>query len=323
MKMITLSKKNILALVIIVLMVAIILSPGEYIAFVFGGLIIYAKNVLPALFPFIFFTKMLTCLNIAPDISRAFARPTHALFGAPPITSYIMTMGALCGYPIGAKLTNTFYEQGYLTTQDINHILPITNNAGPIFVIGTAGTLLLGNKWYGYVILLCHLIASFILGLIYRQKSSTSTSLALVPQKSEQDILSSSMTDSVLSILCVGGYIAIVCVVIKFVDKLGILGGICQLGSYIGIPKSLSRGLIVGVLEMTCGITSLSSGALGAVYTIPIATFIVSFGGLCIHLQSMSYLSKCGVKYSRFLLVKLAQALLASIIAIPFAFIFV
>lgn len=323
MKLITLNKKNVLALIIIVLMVAIILSPGEYISFVFAGLIIYAKNVLPALFPFIFFTKMLTCLNIAPDISRAFAKPTRALFGAPPITSYIMTMSALCGYPIGAKLTNTFYEQGYLTTQDINHILPITNNAGPIFVIGTAGTLLLGNKWYGYVILLCHLIASFILGLIYRQKKSTPTNLPAIPLKSEQDILSSTMTDSILSILCVGGYIAIVCVIIKFVDKLGILGGLCQLLGYAGVPKSLTRGILVGVLEMTCGITSLASGSLSAIYCIPVATFIVSFGGLCIHLQSMSYLSKCGVKYSRFLLVKICQALLASIISIPFAFIFV
>ena len=302
-------------------MINILISPSTYIMAVFNSILIYTKNVLPALFPFIFFTKILTTLDSARTLSYALEKPMYKLYHTPPITAYIMVMSFLCGYPIGAKLIDTFYREGYIDSEQAERMTALTSTVGPIFIIGTVGTLLLSNKIYGYIILSSHIIASLIVGFFTRGKLSNINKIEKHNQnlKSEQNILSTSMTDSIISVLCVGGYIALLAILIDFFNNTHIFDIISNLMYKIGVPKILTKGILYGLCEMTLGSSMLSSGYLPTIILLPAVTFITTFGGICIHLQSMSYLKNCGVRYRKFCLIKFLQAIVASIISLLFS----
>ena len=313
------TKKRLLIATVLTLMLAVLLSPSDYISAVFGGLLIYVRNVLPALFPFIFFTKLLTMLGTSDALSKGLARPCNALFRTSPATAYIISMSLMCGYPIGAKLAEEYYLRGEISSTECEKITATASTVGPIFVIGTVGTLLIGNKIFGYIILASHILGSIICGIIIRGKKVENTnSTAIRLPRNNTDILNTTMSDSIISVLSVGGYIAMMSLVISFFEQIYFFDIMADAMSYIGVNEVLTKGVLIGLFEMTYGITTLSSGFLPPHIIVPTATFLVTFGGLCIHMQSMNFLSKCGVRYFRFILIKLLQAVIASIISFLF-----
>lgn len=320
MKTIIMTKKRLLIAAVLTLMLAVLLSPSDYITAVFGGLLIYVQNVLPALFPFIFFTKLLTMLGTSDALSKGLARPCNALFRTSSATAYIISMSMMCGYPIGAKLAEEFYLRGEINSHECEKITATASTVGPIFVIGTVGTLLMGNKIFGYIILASHILGSIICGIIIRGKKVEYSRPIITAKLSTNntDILNTTMCDSIISVLSVGGYIAMMSIIISFFEQIYFFDIIADAMSYIGVNEVLTKGVLIGLFEMTYGVTTLSSGFLPPHIIVPTATFIVTFGGICIHMQSMNFLSKCGVRYSIFLLIKLLQAVIASCISFLF-----
>ncbi len=316
MKTVILSKKRLLIATVIALMIAVLISPSDYISAVFGGLLIYVKNVLPALFPFIFFTKLLTMMDASVSLSKGLAKPCNLLFHTPPASAYIICMSVLCGYPIGAKLAQEFYLRGEINSLECEKLTATASTAGPIFMIGTAGTLLMGNKTFGYIMLASHLLSNLICGLLIRGKAVDHETGLVIKSATEGnndiDMLNTTMCDSIISVLSVGGYIAMMSLVISFFAQVNLYEIIANALSNIGVNVVLTKGILIGLLEMTYGISALTSGFLPPQILVPAATFLVSFGGVCIHLQSMNFLSKCGVRYSRFFFIKLLQALIAT-----------
>lgn len=87
------------------------------------GVILFWAAVLPALFPFFFFTRMLTGLGFPETIGKFFEKPVKFLFHTPPISAYIFFMSVLSGYPIGAKLISEFYKNGVINTEESKKLL--------------------------------------------------------------------------------------------------------------------------------------------------------------------------------------------------------
>ena len=151
------NKQLFLTFLIISTIITALISPSDYIAGTLGAFILYAKNVLPALFPFIFFNKMLTMIGSANQLSVMLKKPLGKLYNAPPISGYVMVMSIFCGYPIGSKLTGDLYDSGAITKSEciITNILSAI--CGPIFIIGTISQML-GSAKYGYIIYFAHLL---------------------------------------------------------------------------------------------------------------------------------------------------------------------
>lgn len=309
------SKRHILTFFIVFVIITALASPSEYIDGTLRAFILYAKNVLPALFPFIFFNKLLTMIGGANDLSVLLKKPLYRLYHAPAITGYVMIMSIFCGYPIGSKLTRDLYDNGVINRDECTIISILSSICGPIFIIGTVSQLL-GSTKYGYIIYFSHLIATLLNGLIFKPKANKQSTAVLSDNINYDDLLGKSMTDSILSILVVGGYIAIMSFFITFVDKIHLTNCITTMFGYIGVEEQLSTAVWYGIFEMTRGIANLSICNLPPIFSVSIATFIVTFGGMCIALQSLGYTSKCGVKASKYFLAKLSQAIIATIISI-------
>lgn len=303
-------KKRIPIIVVILLLVGMLIAfPDKYVVSVANGLKLYAVCVLPALFPFFFFSKLLTGLNFGYDLGAATARPLRRLYNAPPVAGLILVMAMLSGYPIGAKMIMDNYEKGVISESEARAISSFTSTSGPLFIVGTVGIKMLDDKLCGYLILIAHYLATLINGLIYCSKSTSSAPLPPRPAVDKTHILGDSMLSSVVSVAIVGGYIAIFYMVCDVAESLRLTELLCRALAFTGTDRNLIYGAGLGLIEMTKGSMIISQTGLPLAVTAPFIGAIVTFGGLSVTAQSMTFLSACKIKPAYYLLTKSTQAL--------------
>ena len=199
--------KKIAALIILLLMCAVLINPERYLSSVKDGVILFWAAVLPALFPFFFFTRMLTGLGFPETVGKFFEKPVKFLFHTPPISAYIFFMSVLSGYPIGAKLISEFYKNGVINTEESKKIIAFSSTSAPLFVIGTLGVFMLDNVSYGVIILFSHYLSAIITGLVFcnvRRLKATKSDVKPRVKPLPDNVIGDSINDSVLSCLSVG-----------------------------------------------------------------------------------------------------------------------
>ena len=211
--------KIIISIFILIILFAIIISPEKYIAVSYNAILVWSKILLPALFPFFVFTKLLTSLGVVEKLSSNFKNISYKLYKTKPISSYIFCMSILTGYPVGSKLTYDLYCNGNLSKEDAKKCVTFTSNSGPMFIVGTVGIGMLNNNICGYIILASHIIGSLLNGLLYRNvktdENYTKNDKNIV--KNGNFSLSNSILDSISSILLIGGIMVIAFIIIEII----------------------------------------------------------------------------------------------------------
>lgn len=97
------------------------------------GLMLWYKNVVPILLPFMLISSLVVD-RIAAGKSRRAA------------LSSTIFLGVLCGYPIGARVTDEYVTSGMYEKKMGNIILPLCNNSSPMFISGYIVSRILKNK---------------------------------------------------------------------------------------------------------------------------------------------------------------------------------
>lgn len=299
-------------------MIMLAIQPEKYIDAVYDGIILFAVSVLPAMFPFFFFSNIITGLGGANILSKLTCKPIRKLFNSHDIGGYIFAMSMLCGYPIGAKLVADSYASGIIDSNDCKKLISFTSTTGPIFVLGTIGSYMLHNYFAGLIILIAHYMSAILNGLLYRGKRCCNTSKSTFKSCTTYDnLLSQSINTSLTSVLAVGGYIAIFNFIIVVMADLKIFDMLSSLLNNIHIPINLTKAFAMGIVEVTRGALTISNANLPLIITVPTLAFIVTFGGLSVTLQSLTFLSSCNIKASYYLKTKLTQAVFAVVVALP------
>lgn len=317
-------KQNIiLSLLLFIVIILFAINPQENMSACLSGIKTWALYVLPALFPFFVLTRLLSSLGIVEKIGNKLSGVTRFLFGTPGVSAYVYLMSILSGYPVGAKLTADLYEQGAISQQEAIKITTFTSTSGPLFIIGTVSAGMFANVKLGIVILISHLLGAIANGILFRRYGGISVSSMAV--QAPKNILEESMWSSIKSILVIGGYVSVFFVLIQMLNTYKILtpinivlGGILSL---VGISSQTATGITDGFFEVTRGCLTLSQLSIPLPVVAIILTFIISFGGLCIHMQAMTFLKKFNMKMSFYFLMKITQAILSALICIPFALI--
>ncbi len=111
---------------------------------------------------------------------------------------------------------------------------------------------------------------------------------------------------SVISVCIAGGFIAFFCVAGQIAHDFNILLPLEKLLGLV-LDEATASAVCTGLIEATTGCRALS--ATGAKLTLPLAGFLITFGGLSILLQQLSYLTKTGVNPLKFTAVKFVQGL--------------
>ena len=158
-------------------------------------------------------------------------------------------------------------------------------------------------------------------------KQNTQTGIQMTPENQKKNflqIMSSSAFDTAQSLLVVCFYIAFFFVLIDILNQTKILPFFAKLISplFASNPEktALSSGVMSGIVEMTRGVKMLSNVNCSLSYSLISA--LISFGGLSIIFQSLSFLSKTNIKVSKFIFAKFVQATLSFLVCLALLSIF-
>ena len=301
--------------------------PEHYMKATGRGLALFASNVLPAMFPFLFLNTMLSNTKAIPFINKAFEKPVNKIFGVVKEGAFVLISALICGYPVGAVTTARLYENGDISRDDARSFLPFTSLAGPVFILSTVSSVF-GDKNVGLVVLISHYVGTFINGLLWRFVShtrarkhnhiekgrvalNTSSILSADFEKSGgHNILGEAVTSSALSMLTVGGYIVLFGLV---VDTFALL-------PFWGDLPAILRVLFTLPIEMTRGVVEASTLAFLPL-AVGFATLSVTFGGVSVLAQQYHFLSRCNCGVFDLILPKISQGILGFFSALIFSII--
>lgn len=297
-------KFALLSLCLLVFGGAIIIYPERYISCCFKGFAMWAECVLPSLFPFMVITLIFVKTGIAEKASLPLRRVT-GIFKLPPAAGACFLLSVCSGYPAGSKTLCEFYENGALSKSDCKKLSYLCSTSGPLFIIGSVGFKMFGDKLVGVKILIAHILAVTAVSLIISLFSKKTQKSEPRRAKADGNILYNAFYGAVISVAVAGGFIAFFFVAAQIFQDFNLL---YPLKAFLNLflNESTSSGICYGLLEATGGCRLLA--ATGDKLSVALAGFMITFGGVSILLQQLSYLTKAGIKPLKFIGVKLIQA---------------
>ena len=287
-----------LALLTPAAMILFLAFPARYTSCVRDGVTLWAVCVLPATFPFLFLTALFRRQSLYPRLLKVSSPVAGKLFRVSGAGGCAAVLSALSGYPVGAREVFDLYRSGQIQREESFRLACLCSTSGPMFLVGGVGSGILHSPTLGWIMLFSHLFSVWTVCFFLRFTGKRpSTKPALVPPRGGD--LYEHIYSSVISILCVGGSIALFYTFAQMAsDALALVGVSGQAAAFLA-----------GLFEMTTGCKLFSSGA--NALSAGACAFFVTFGGLCVLVQQIAYLNRAGVKTLPFVGVKLLQGVLS------------
>lgn len=295
-------------------MILFLLFPQRYSQSLLQGISLWAACVLPVAFPFMFLTALFTKTSLFRGISRLLSPAAERLFRVSGAGGALAVVSAFSGYPVGAKLVLEHTRRTGDKSEAFRLAL-LCSVSGPSFLVGSLGGAMFRSAAAGWIALLSHLAGVWLVCIPLGMRTRPHPRSA--PTATEDSPLSESVMQSVLSVLCVGGFIALFSVLLQMLTDLHLLSA---LSAPFGRHATTAEAFFCGLLEMTSGCARLAQSP--SPFSLALCVFLVTLGGACVLLQQFAYLSAAGVRCLPFLAVKAAQATLAALIAFPLSLLF-
>lgn len=299
------------------------IKPEIYAKACLNAISLWGIKVLPIMFPFLIISRLILNLSNTESESKM-NKFWNKLYHTPKGSFNTFCLAAFSGYPVGAKVIAAMCENKQVNVINAKKMLSYCSVSGPMFILGTVGTIMLKNYKAGLIILISNIIASLLNGLIYRGKNelylSNETKL-----KTPNNILQDSVYDSLISILMIASYMVLSFLIIELLNHLKILNIltciICKLLN-LNTYHNAVQGFLSGIIEITRGILDISNTTLNLKSKTILASTLVGFGGISIILQSLNFLSKLKIPCKYIIKQKITQAILCFIITFCLCFIF-
>lgn len=253
------------------------------------GVELCVRVVIPSLFPFFVVCAYLN--GHLSDVNLQFLRPVEKLCRMPRGSGSILLLGLLGGYPVGAQSISQQYERGSLSRTDAQRLLGFCNNAGPAFLFGMLSAFF-PSPAYLWTLWVIQILSAFLTGVFLPGRSIKSCTV----QRTSGITIPQALERSVRSILLVCGWVILFRVLLTPLSKVPLFGGI---------------------MELTNGCMQLNTiPSIGIRFVV--ASVFLSFGGFCVHMQTLSAANGLDLKY--YFCGKLLQTLIALILSVAVIF---
>lgn len=289
-----------LLLLALIVLPGMLIFPEKCIAEGYDSLIFCGKVIIPSLLPFFICVKILTVTGISKKIGDKLSFIMGPLFNVPGQAGFAFFMGGLSGFPMGAKCTAELLDNNLCTKNEAQRIICFCNNASPLFVIGTVGSVMLVNKNAGVMLYVSHILSAITVGFIlgFKRKSEP---VAFVKTQNQTSSFSNCIADGVNLILYVCGTIMFFNVLICALDSFGVFNI---------FPQNI-KTLIIATLEMTKGISKIATTF--NAFKLPAISFALGFSGLCVILQIAGVVEKYNLSIVKLIFAKLMQGAISFI----------
>ena len=340
-------KRNLLALIFLAFTACLLIFSSSNLPAIKSGLQLWATSVVPSLFPFFVATELLMHTNVINIFGRVLNAYMKPLFNISGEGAFAFIMGIISGYPVGAKIASKFRENNICTKAECERLLSFTNNSGPLFIIGTVGILMYQNTGIGILLFITHLLGCLSVGFIFRfwkrnkndindhnkkviikkQNYSYTYDKKTVTLSNLGEIMAESITNSISTILLIGGFVVLFSSIISILKASGFLNVLCMAISpilnFLHIDSSFASGIFTGFLEITNGIQSISSIAYKKIsINLIITAFLLGFGGISVFLQVFSITAKTDLSINPYIYGKILHGLFAAFYTFVFIQVF-
>lgn len=258
------------------------------------GILISGRIIIPSLFPFTVCVLFLSNSGFF-NCLKAVTPITKRIFGISGEMFSVMILSMIGGYPIGAKLLNDCAENGKITQKNAGIMLNYCVNAGPAFIVIAVGSGIYGSKSVGCVLLVSHILSSFIISIfcsfLMSEDSCAENGNVLIPPPADNFVISAASAAKAVFGIC--GY------VIFF----------SSLNSYL-----IYYSEKFPVLKYISALTEVTNAVYG-IKNIYCAAFLLGFAGLSIWCQVLSVSKKIKIKPLQFIGFRTAHGILSAVIA--------
>ncbi|MBE5892285.1 MAG: hypothetical protein E7286_02785 [Lachnospiraceae bacterium] len=256
--------------------------------------------MIPSLLPFMILSGVMIKMSLTEKFILFLYPIIKPLFRISKNVCYVMFMGFLCGFPMGAKTIAQMFSHEKITGREATFLLAFCNNIGPVYFcsfvlpllnipLRNAGPYLFGM--YGL---------PFLYGLFLRytrfRDLSPNTGFSAISIKSHG--IPNATAAKPLGLLN-----AIDAAIQTALDSILTLGGYMILFNVLNLPVHIALGrrpvLLAPFLEITGGLQIL-----GASYPF-LSLILLPFGGLCCIAQTNSCMKSTGLSIKTYILHKL------------------
>ena len=299
-------------IILFLLLTVCILTYSDYsLYYALTGLNLWFQKMIPSLLPFMILSGIMIKMNLTEKFIFFLYPIIKPLFRISKNACYVMFMGFLCGFPMGAKTIAQMLEHGEITEREAAFLLAFCNNIGPVYFCSfvlpllnipftSAGPYLVGM--YG----LPFLYGFFLRYAFFRDLAPASrlaSSDTKFPDLSRANSYKQSGHSKHKSTSLLNAIDASIQTALDSVVTLGgymILFNVLNLPLHIGLQRR--PVLLAPFLEITGGLQMLEdSHPLYALVLLP-------FGGLCCIAQTNSCIKNTGLSLKIYILHKLILA---------------
>lgn len=278
-------KKNLPVLLTLAAFIALMVYAPSAAEGAKRGLTVCFTSLVPSLFPFFTLSNLLSALGFSDILSRRAGGLMRRLFRISGAGAQAFFLGLTGGYPLGAAAVAELRRAGAVSRDEAERLLAFCNNSGPAFILGAVGGIL-ESPAAGAILFVSHALAAMLAGLIMRPKTAPEgmpkPPAAPVPFARAFPKAAARATSSTLAVC---GY------VVLFSAMLGMLTPLSRL-------PPLTRALCAGFFELGSGAAALS-GMTASPATLAAASFILGWGGLSVHCQTLAAVEGTDIKLAR------------------------
>ena len=305
-------KRKLMPFLLILLFLMMLFRPAETFKGASDGLLLWFQTVLPTLLPFIIITNLLVTTNTMYYMTEMVSPVLSPIFQTSSSGTFAIISGFLCGYPMGAKVTADLLKSGKIEREEASYLLSFCNNTSPMFLMNYVVLQKMGKESLLFpslcILLLPPILLSFLFRLFYRKRKRTQNLVLQRSAVSEMrvqfhfELFDETIMDGFETITKVGGYIIVFSVFLTLLKELPIRN---ELWNFLLLPS----------LEVTNGVSMLSSSGLFLPVRYSLILGLLAFGGICAVAQTKCMLNGTGLSIIPYIIEKLITAIVTSLLA--------
>ncbi len=252
----TAAKRFLPGIAALILLILTLILPRAAAEGVRQGALIAVRAALPALFPALVLSRILSASDL-------------------PCGRWLpLALGLTCGFPVGAVTVSSLVEQGAIDRRAGNRLLICCCNTGPAFLVGFCGVTVLGDARAGWLLYAAECVFALLLFLLFTRPASGERKGSPLP-------LNRAIPEAALSFLGIAGCI---------------LFFSCLASLILALLPPLNEAARCGVglfLEITGGCFALTSLPFSTAF--PLCAAGVGWAGLSVYLQSLVVIRRAGL----------------------------
>ena len=261
------------------------------------GLYLWYNSVVPILFPFMILSNAMVSTDSLSIFLRPFFLLARLLPGLNPWLFYPLFFGFFCGFPMGAKTIADLMDKGLISQKEASFLLPIVNQASPMFLAGYVGVDIMKKQLsFPKILFYVYLppVALFLLYLLFSSFSSTNKN-SLKYKNSMSRNPEHTIWNAFTAIVTIGIYMMLFTIALQLCLKL--------------LPENQTLSVLLCTLEFSSGLHQLCNFAfLTPVVKTGLILALTSFGGFCTAAQTSGMIKDTGLSMKSYLLRKILIA---------------